>query len=931
VWAGTLGDYNSPWPGDARKEQMMAPLKWVVTAIAAVLLIMYATDSVSSQGRNVMVAIDLQSSMVPGIGGIDSIYVGDSGRVYAFLVIDGMPGSYISGYDVAFDLDSPDSSVRNLGFHRLPGWAGLDPGLIGFPSDLRLPGCPTPAAIGFWELQLVKGASSRGILHLGRAVGAIKHTIVLLDRGGQSVEPEEVHSAYVNPLGPAPGDSPRAGGEFVRLDTDGNPIPEVRTGEYVPGRVIARFAGGAVNLPRLALSGTARDIADPGLRRVAEGFGLSGVRRVYKRATKDDRHVLSRTGETVTLLNTWDVYLLQFPIESPIWTIVDSLRALPACVYAQPDLTLRLLATPNDTLYLRQQPSEEWHIDRIDALRAWDIQTGSPSVRIGVIDDGLTYGHPDLGGCVGPGCKVVGGYDFTDDDQDFSEECMDTSNAWDCISHGTWVAGAAAALTNNHIGVAGVAGGWGPNNTGCSLVGFRCAANDTSIDTAAAIAAIEVACWSEDWRCDVLNASWGGATYNDALREAILNAHRMGVVFVSGKGYLDGEGNHRFYPGDYDKDWVICVSGSNSFTDDDPIPERRVHVDDIPIPFGYTPGYGYGLDVLAPGLDIFTTSACTWCTPRRYRYFYPSGTSYSTPQVSGLAALLLSEDSTLCTDDVEGLICAGCKDILTDRDGGVGLLGYDEWSGWGRINAYNSLSFLRSPYQIDHYTAPGGYSVGNVLIFPMEFRGEGVPQGNWFTAFRYDVRCDVTYPQTYETFPHVWGRGLNATTGWSGSNVNYKVGYCEVVHGSETQTGCQLRSYVYHVYFGLLEVGWFPCTPEEVTFAYSVLGGTEECGSVPDQTIGKTAVQSLEVLPNPAAAETRLRVCLSTGGELILSVYDVQGRKVRRIFGGKLARGTHDMVWDGTDDRGRRLPAGVYFFKAEAGISCRISKVILLR
>jgi len=56
-------------------------------------------------------------------------------------------------------------------------------------------------------------------------------------------------------------------------------------------------------------------------------------------------------------------------------------------------------------------------------------------IVIAVIDTGVDYTHPDLGGCLGPSCKVIGGYDFGDDDSD----------PMDQMGHGTLVAGTIAA------------------------------------------------------------------------------------------------------------------------------------------------------------------------------------------------------------------------------------------------------------------------------------------------------------------------------------------------------------------------------------------------------------------------------------------------------------------------------------------------------
>src|SRR5439155_6843873 len=83
----------------------------------------------------------------------------------------------------------------------------------------------------------------------------------------------------------------------------------------------------------------------------------------------------------------------------------------------------------------------EWHLTTINAPTAWDTATGS-GITIAILDTGVDGTHPDLA------AHMVSGWNFYDNNSDTS----------DVYGHGTLVAGTAAAVVNNGVGVAGVAG-----------------------------------------------------------------------------------------------------------------------------------------------------------------------------------------------------------------------------------------------------------------------------------------------------------------------------------------------------------------------------------------------------------------------------------------------------------------------------------------
>ncbi len=95
----------------------------------------------------------------------------------------------------------------------------------------------------------------------------------------------------------------------------------------------------------------------------------------------------------------------------------------------------------------------------------------------------------------------------------------------------------------------------------------------------------------------------------------------------------------------------------------------------------------------------------------------------------------------------------------------------------------------------------------------------------------------------------------------------------------------------------------------------------------PDDPMGPSRL--LPPAPNPFRERTRLRFALSSARRVRLAVLDVQGRRVARLLDGAQATGAHAVTWDGCDDRGRRLSAGVYLVRLEAGGEVCQGKAVL--
>lgn len=279
---------------------------------------------------------------------------------------------------------------------------------------------------------------------------------------------------------------------------------------------------------------------------------------------------------------------------------------------------------PNDERY----PSQ-WHLPVIAAPGGWDLATGSSSVPVAIIDTGVDPTHPDLAG------NLIAGYNFLGNNTDTQ----------DVQGHGTAVAGSAAAMTNNVIGVAGVA--W--NSTIMPLVVANSSGSATYYDIARAIN------YAADQGVRIMNISISGSSSSSTLQTAVNYAWGKGAVIIAAAGNYSTE--TPYYPAACTN--VVAVSATTS--------------SDTLASFS---NYGEWIDVSAPGVSILTTS-------RGGVYGSWSGTSFSSPITAGVAALILSANPSLTNAQV--------VDILTRSTDDLGTTGFDKYFGYGRVNALQSI------------------------------------------------------------------------------------------------------------------------------------------------------------------------------------------------------------------------------------------------
>jgi subtilisin family serine protease len=216
----------------------------------------------------------------------------------------------------------------------------------------------------------------------------------------------------------------------------------------------------------------------------------------------------------------------------------EAFRADPEVAYAEPNYLYHADANPNDP-----QLPQLWGLTRISAPAAWNITTGSASVKVAVVDTGIARDHLDLA------ANVVPGFDFVQNDGD----------PRDFNGHGTHVAGTIGARGNNGVGVAGV-------NWQVSLMPVRVLDGDGSGSNANVSSGLQYACANG---ATIVNASLGGTGYSTTMRDAIASpacANTLFVVAAGNDGVDDDTSPH--YPCNYDSSPdnlpnVICVAATD--------------------------------------------------------------------------------------------------------------------------------------------------------------------------------------------------------------------------------------------------------------------------------------------------------------------------------------------------------------------------------
>jgi subtilisin family serine protease len=450
------------------------------------------------------------------------------------------------------------------------------------------------------------------------------------------------------------------------------------------------------NLPQ-ELYARADNFGIPELDKFLTELKSTGVLRAHIKA--NDTDWMQKTG-----FDRW--FIVDVPTGTDILKAIATFQANHNIQQATPEYYLYEQLVPNDTYY-----PDNWGHNNIRQFRAWtggdsgshtgpvvgmlnfdsnaqlawdySQAMGTSSIVIAVIDTGFDLSHPDL--------RFVAGYDFgcNDSGPDFA-----LNNA-----HGTSCAGIAAARGNNGFGVCGIA-------AGCSVMPLKIMDSwgyltSTAINNALVYAA--------DYGADVISMSFGssdGLWSHTYLDNSLQYAYDRGIPLFAATGNEDA--SSIVYPA-YNN-YVISVGAAS------PSAQRKGPSSSDG---EYWWGSNYGVDTqddphavdimgptILPTTDIVGGGGYD---SGNYEMWF-NGTSCATPYVAGVAALLKSRNPSLTPAQVRTALTTTAINMYT--------AGWDQWTGYGFVDAAAALNSISGGIPFCHITSPvsaHGYTLGSTV------------------------------------------------------------------------------------------------------------------------------------------------------------------------------------------------------------------------
>ena len=353
-------------------------------------------------------------------------------------------------------------------------------------------------------------------------------------------------------------------------------------------------------------------------------------------------------------------------------TIEQAIQAIakrPGVVFAEPNYKVATAAVSNDPYYTTSSrlwgmygddlsvasgPSGTTNAFGSQAEKAWDAGfTGSKSVVVGIVDEGIDLSHPDLAANI-----WVNPFDKPDGIDNDGNGYVDDVNGWDFVygdntvydagedNHGTHVAGTIGGVGGNGIGVAGV--NWNVTMISTKFLGPN---GGYTSDAVKALDYLTDLKTRHGINIVASNNSWGGGGYSSALHAAIIRSAKADILFVAAAGNnATNNDSTANYPSNYST--LQAASGTTAASYESVIAVAAL------TSTGALASYsGYGattVDIAAPGSSINSTLPGN-------TYGNYSGTSMATPHVTGAVALYASAYSTASAASIRSAILGSAR------------------------------------------------------------------------------------------------------------------------------------------------------------------------------------------------------------------------------------------------------------------------------
>ena len=348
--------------------------------------------------------------------------------------------------------------------------------------------------------------------------------------------------------------------------------------------------------------------------------------------------------------------------------------------------------TPNDTYYNNQwayvnngtfNASAKINAD-VDMDMAWTITTGSNTTILCTLDTGLKLDHPEVAGRLWVNNGEIPNNNIDDDLNGF----VDDVNGWDWVNtdkdptddygHGTNVTGIIGASGNNGIGYAGV-------NWNCKLMTGKVLNASNSGSYSWMVSGITYAVLEG---ANIINMSIGGSGFSQSLSDVCDFAKVNNVAIFA--CMMNFNNNTPYYPAAFSSTIAVGATDVNDY---------RVQ----PFFWSTTSGSNYGthIDLVAPGNYIYGLS---YTSNTNYGSYW-GGTSQATPLVAGVASLIHALKPNVTVEELRTILRTTAKDLVGRP--GEDVVGWDQYMGAGRMNAYNALVYTQQllPIKLNKLTA----------------------------------------------------------------------------------------------------------------------------------------------------------------------------------------------------------------------------------
>jgi len=472
---------------------------------------------------------------------------------------------------------------------------------------------------------------------------------------------------------------------------------------WMPGQLIVKFQVPSETLQSAKRSAGVVSLGISSLDGLAERFKVSEMQPLFAGAkpqlVKGKPFDLSRH------------YLVRFDQNADLDEVAAAYGSDPNVESVEKDGIHSLYATPNDGYY-----SYQWHLNQandhdIDAPEGWDLETGSTSVIIALLDSGTRYYHPDLGGAnasvSNPGAsrgnmwinnaELNGTSGVDDDGNGYVDDWIGwdfitgVSNCWsgeDCSTpdndprdfngHGTHTAGIMGMLSNDGYGMCGVAGGWHSGTqpvtgNGVKIMPLRMGYSYNYLGQEYGVVIMSAAAsafyYAGAKGAKIASCSWGSSNSGGIAAAADYFIAQGGIIFVAA-------GNDGSQTADYLNGRGDCVSVAATNESDNACDFTT---------------YGTWVDISAPGNNIYSTYHDHTDANTIY-WAAMSGTSMATPMTAATAALIWSHNLSWTATQVKSQLYSSADNI----DAYLSST-YIGKMGAGRINVYNAVNTGPTP------------------------------------------------------------------------------------------------------------------------------------------------------------------------------------------------------------------------------------------